>query len=174
MLENDTENYFMQFLIFSDSHGRPEKLKEALSRTHRCDGVFFLGDGVKDLAYCDIECLYAVSGNCDYFSFDRDEFPDKRVVTVGGKRILMTHGHKYGVKSGLGSLIYAAIEEDADIVLFGHTHERLDMRVTQDTVPSLKKPVYFFNPGSIGDFPGSWGCLDITLRGEVLFSHGEL
>ena len=162
----------MQFLVLSDSHGRYEKINRILSRAHRCDGVFFLGDGLRDLSCCDINNLYAVKGNCDYFSLGVGDYEDSLTLTLGNKKIFMTHGHRYGVKHGLDSLIYAAAENDADIVLFGHTHQREEMRLVPEKVPSLNKPVYFFNPGSIAD--GSFGRLDITLRGEILFSHGEV
>ena len=63
---------------------------------------------------------------------------------------------------------------DADIVLFGHTHEMLERRLTPDKYPSLSKPLYVFNPGAISGYKSSFGCLDITLRGEIMLSHGEL
>ena len=164
----------MQFLVFSDSHGHSERINRALLLSREYDGVFFLGDGLRDLSYCDISNLYAVKGNCDCFSFDCGGYEDSLLLTLGNKKIFMTHGHKYGVKHGLDMLIYAAAENDADIVLFGHTHEKLELRLTPESSPSLYKPVYFFNPGSIGDRTGSFGRLDITLRGERLLSHGEI
>lgn len=166
----------MRFLIFSDSHGHPENINEVLSRAGRYDGVFFLGDGLRDLAYCDVpsEKLFSVKGNCDIFNMIGDDSPESRLLIFDNKKIFITHGHRYGVKSSLDSLIYAAAERDADVVLFGHTHERLERRLTPDRIPTLSKPLYLFNPGSIGGYDASFGCLDITLRGEIMLSHGEL
>ena len=167
---------FMRFLIFSDSHGHPECINEALARAGHFDGVIFLGDGLRDLPYCDIppEKLYSVKGNCDLFYFGEEGSPEQRLLILENKRIFITHGHRYGVKSSLDSLIYAATERDADIVLFGHTHEMLERRLTPDKYPSLSKPLYVFNPGAISGYKSSFGCLDITLRGEIMLSHGEL
>ena len=166
----------MRFLIFSDSHGRPDRINEAILRAGAYDGVIFLGDGLRDLPYCDVPAslLYAVRGNCDMFYFGEDDTPETLCINLGGKRIFMTHGHRYGAKSSLDSLIYAAAERDADILLFGHTHEPLERRLRPEDCSCLSKPLYVFNPGSIGDRHASWGCLDITARGEIMLSHGEL
>ncbi len=165
----------MHFLIFSDSHGHPENINKVLQRAGRYDGVFFLGDGIRDLDYCHFDApVYAVKGNCDMFYSSADGFCDKREIVIGNKKILMAHGHAHGVKSSLGSLIYDAAEHDADIVLFGHTHERFERRYTPDDSGMLSKPLYVFNPGSISGYSASFGCLDITLRGEIMLSHGQL
>ena len=166
----------MHFLIFSDSHGHPENINKVLKRAGRYDGVFFLGDGIRDLDYCDFSTpvLYAVKGNCDMFYSSSEDFCDKREIVIGNKKILITHGHSHGVKSSLGSLIYDAAERDADIVLFGHTHQRFERRYTPEDSVMLSKPLYVFNPGAISGYAASFGCLDITSRGEILLSHGEL
>ena len=166
----------MRFLIFSDSHGHPEYINEALARASRYDGVFFLGDGLRDLAYCDVsdDRLFFVKGNCDIFYMPGEDYPESRLLVFDNKKIFITHGHRYGVKYSLDSLIYAAAERDADIVLFGHTHEKFECRLTPDVCETLSKPLYLFNPGAISGYNASFGCLDITLRGEIMLSHGEL
>ena len=165
----------MHFLIFSDSHGHPENINKVLDRAGRYDGVFFLGDGIRDLDYCHFNApVYAVRGNCDIFPLSSDGYPDKRDIILGNKKIFIAHGHAHGVKSSMGSLIYDAAEHDADIVLFGHTHERFERKYTSDDSAMLSKPLYVFNPGSISGYSASFGCLDITLRGEILLSHGLL
>ena len=57
----------MTLLILSDSHGRPDRVAEAIRRV-RPDGILFAGDGLRDLSYCDPpvsgSCpLWAVKGN---------------------------------------------------------------------------------------------------------------
>jgi putative phosphoesterase len=53
----------------------------------------------------------------------------------------MTHGHLYGVKTGLDALINAGRLRRADVVLFGHTH-----RAYREDFGGM----LLVNPGSIG------------------------
>ena len=57
---------------------------------------------------------------------------------------------------------------NADIVLFGHTHERLEKYI-----PTDDGGFYLFNPGSIGGFKPSYGIINIADSG-ILLSHGSL
>lgn len=172
----------MELLIFSDSHGRAENIQVALERQVKApDAVLFLGDGARDLDrifLCDVP-LWAVRGNCDWSSSD---FADRteRLLYLEGHTLLLTHGHEWGVKGGLGALIAHAADVGADIVLFGHTHKPTLETVaagTQIGKTVLSRSMYLFNPGSIGyneDGEGySFGTL--TLRGDtVLFGNGRL
>ena len=147
----------MTILVFSDSHGKEGNINRALERQpERPDAVIFLGDGLRDLEYLDINApTYAVRGNCDVWSVDVSDAPYERLITVGGKRIFITHGHNYGVKSTLSPLIRRAVELDADIALFGHTHAPFEMRVDVDNEYgiSLSRSLMLMNPGSIGSYP---------------------
>ena len=171
----------MELLIFSDSHGRGSRMLEALSRqVKRPDAIIFLGDGLRDLSYCefgDIPVL-AVCGNCDTFTFfGKGNAEDEIVMTLGGKKIMMTHGDRYAVKNGLARLVAAADQKGADIVLFGHTHARFEKYLPEGETEygiSLKKPMYLFNPGSVGGYDGSFGCVCIEDSGKVVLSHGEI
>lgn len=167
----------MELLIFSDSHGCVENMSAALDlQIKQPDAVLFLGDGARDLDrlfLCDIP-LWAVRGNCDWASSD---FADRteRLLYFEGHTILICHGHEWGVKGGMGALIAHAAEVGADVVLFGHTHTPTLQTVAageQIGKTTLSRPMYLFNPGSIG-YEGSFGVL--TLKGEnVLLSHGKL
>lgn len=169
----------MEFLVLSDSHGRTKNILEAISRqVRRPDGIIFLGDGLRDLMYCDIDIpIYSVAGNCDTGSFYGGLCADTvRIIELAGKRVMLTHGHIYSVKSTLSRLIYAAADNDIDIVMFGHTHEPLEKRLDVGDIdmPILKKPLYLFNPGSVGGYDGDFGALTVNNRGEILLSHGRL
>ena len=89
----------------------------------------------------------------------------------------MVHGHRYGVKSGMGALLSHAAARDADIVLFGHTHIPHEECIPVGTEIGgvvLTRPMYLFNPGSIGrSGTPSFGTLSLT-KDTVLLSHGEL
>ena len=167
----------MELLIFSDSHGRAENLLAAEARQiKRPDAILFLGDGARDLSHLSIHNIpvWAVRGNCDWMSSDIAD-KTERLLYLEGHTVLMTHGHEYGVKGGLGALIAHAAEVGADIVLFGHTHVptlqtvAVGERIGKTT---LSRPMYLFNPGSIG-YDGSFGTLTIK-EDTVLFGHGSL
>lgn len=165
----------MELLIFSDSHGCFEAMKEALARqVRRPDGVLFLGDGLRDAEMLESDIpWYTVKGNCDWFGGER---PDEIVMAMGGHTLLLTHGHRYGVKSGLGALLKHAAEVGADVVMYGHTHKP-DLQVVNagESVGNkiLEKPIYLFNPGSIGDREHSFGTLSLSSK-LVFFSHGAV
>ena len=112
----------MKLLVFSDSHGELSHMCEAIDREHP-DYVFHLGDHDRDAE--DLGRLYpalpivSVRGNCDYAS----DTPLVKLVPLGGFRFFLCHGHTYGVKGSLLRVSYAALEQKADVLLFGHTHE---------------------------------------------------
>ena len=169
----------MNILVFSDSHGRPDNMTEALSRQiKKPDAVIFLGDGLKDFMYLEPHDIpiFSVSGNCDGSLFEAFEpTVESRTVLLGGKRIFITHGHRYFVKHGLSELIRAAVDADADIALFGHTHQCLDRVIDAEELSEGRdRPLYLMNPGSIGYYPNSWGNVEIDREGRILLSHGAL
>lgn len=159
----------MEFLIFSDSHGKRKNIAEAIARqVYRPDAVFFLGDGLSDIGdrWEDIPVI-RVRGNCDW-RFPDAPVDEQAVLSFEGHRLLLTHGHLYGAKSGIGRLLRAAESEQADIVLFGHTHRQELQTIPNETTG---KTIYLFNPGSIGS--GEFGTLRLT-PDIVLFAHGSL
>lgn len=114
-------------------------MMDAMER-ERPQRVFFLGDNYRDGetladAYPDVP-MELVRGNCDW-----DKAPDELIIETGGVRFLLTHGHRYYVKSGTDHLARAAKEKGMDVACFGHTHEGLNM-------PG--RGVWLFNPGSAG------------------------
>ena len=159
----------MKLLVFSDSHSNSSKIKEAIELNKaKCDCVIFLGDGLKDIEYVKEQypniAFFAVKGNCDFFASGVEE---ERLLYLDNFKILITHGHKYGVKSGYGRLAYRARELDADAAFFGHTHVPFD-----DFVTVADKQIRLFNPGSVG-FGGNFGVVNTS--GSVLVtSHGKL
>ncbi len=109
--------------VLSDSHdatGMLELVAQFIA-AREYDHVFHLGDMVGDAKRLserlDRKVLF-VAGNCDFFSRDAREIE----VKVGGVRMLLAHGDKYGVKSSLAKLSYHAEELHCAVALFGHTH----------------------------------------------------
>lgn len=130
----------MKILVLSDSHGNLADMVDLIERTNP-DRVFHLGDHISDAK----ELLYAypnlvldcVPGNCDWSSRTALE----QIITLEGVRMLLCHGHTYGVKSGLMPLVFGAREQKATVALFGHTHK---------AHCSTRMGVLLCNPGSCG------------------------
>ena len=142
----------MRVLVVSDVHGDFRGLCQAIEQQPTARTVFFLGDGLRqaeDAAelYPD-RTFYMVPGNCD---FGCDAIPIRQ-ETVGGKRFYFTHGHRHDVKYTLYRLEMAAREAEADIVLFGHTHNPYEEYVDG---------LYLFNPGSLR-YGRTYGYVDIV------------
>ena len=132
----------MKFIVFSDSHGDVDHMIRAV-RLENPALCFFLGDGEYDLTRLQRRFpslpVNAVRGNCDL----RSTLPRALTCAAGGVRIFATHGHLYGVKHDpiYRELCEAALAENADVVLFGHTHEPF-----RDRTMGME----LLNPGSIG------------------------
>lgn len=162
----------MKILILSDSHGENRRIRRAINLHPDAKLVLFLGDGARGA--CEIfstlppsVAAVAVRGNCDWpFS---DGLNDEEILDLEGHRILCCHGHKYGVKGGLGGLVASAKRQGADIALFGHTHERCEEYLSD-------YGLWLFNPGALSA-PArgepSFGLLTLS-PGGPLFSHGEI
>lgn len=165
----------MKILVISDSHGRSDRFREVIKMHADADEILFLGDGVRD-AFCACERAICVRGNCDALSLFGADAPSERLLCFGEFKILMLHGHERYVKSGLDRALSYAYERGADILLFGHTHtpfERYYPSGSEVGEGTTARPLYAFNPGSLGDLRGSFGLIEIR-NGSVLFSHGTV
>ena len=131
----------MKAAVFSDTHSNTALMFEAVGRC-RPDVIIHLGDYSRDTAclkenYPDIP-LYNVRGNCDIYS----DAPDYDIVPLGPVKAFITHGHLYNVDWGrYDSLAYAAMEQEAKIAMFGHTHQ-----ATYEELGGIK----LLNPGTAG------------------------
>lgn len=170
----------MKLVVLSDSHGASHRIERVLSLNKDCDAVLFLGDGLADL-YGVSAGLVSVRGNCDmsYLWGEGLKTPSEQIMTFDGFRFLMVHGHTLSVKSGIERAMKYAFEAGADVLLYGHTHERCEryFPVGSELCGTvIDRPMYAFNPGSIGsprDGAPSFGVIEIR-NGQMLFSHGEL
>jgi putative phosphoesterase len=133
----------MKMLVLSDTHGDIEKAKDVIGNSDGIDMVIHLGDYFRDAQKLSgmfpgilIEYIY---GNSDFMI---DNVPAEKMLEYEGKRIFITHGHRYSVKWNYDKLCRKAEEMNADVLLFGHTH-------VADIVK--KDSYYLINPGSISD-----------------------
>ncbi|MBR2467626.1 MAG: YfcE family phosphodiesterase [Clostridia bacterium] len=129
-----------KILVVSDIHGNREDFC-GLVESNQFDFIFFLGDLVADVQNLGLKNLHMVRGNWD-IDF---RVPVEAFVDVEGVKIMLTHGHKYGVKSGIGGLIKAAKQENCNLVCYGHTH--IQDYVEVDGIGVL-------NPGAFSSFKG--------------------
>ncbi len=131
----------MLLAVFSDSHGNPRFMADAVAR-HNPDHVIFLGDGVRDAQRVRAQHpetrFLILRGNCD---------PDlsceqEALLELDGVGIFAAHGHNHGVKYGLARFCTSVWCSGAKLGLYGHTHRPLwqDIRGMQ-----------IMNPGSIGN-----------------------
>ncbi len=109
----------MRVIVCSDSHGRSDLLQKAVN-TFAADVLIHLGDHFSDVYNITlpqgmrVEC---VRGNCD-----RGGAEEEKVIELEGKKLFLTHGHRYSVKSSLLPLCARMDALGAHIALYGHTH----------------------------------------------------
>ena len=131
----------MNIIVISDTHGNPSLIRKVLEN-EPCDHLIFLGDGLSDLH--DLPHLYpslvisSVRGNCD---IGHAQILNELLLELNGHRLLLTHGHRYHVKSTMDEILRHGHEMNAEAVLFGHTHQ---------SCLEYKEDLWLVNPGSLG------------------------
>lgn len=107
--------------------------------------------------------LEAVAGNNDGMEIVR-RFGYRRIVTAGGKRIGVVHGHQGPGRSTEAKASLAFRDEPVDIIVFGHSHAPHYERTPDG--------VLLFNPGSPTDkrwqAQYSYGLIEIGDRVEAV------
>lgn len=158
----------MLILVFSDSHGELSFMREVIRREHP-DQIFHLGDHDRDAEDLEREFptipIAAVQGNCDYWS----DTPLTRVIRLGGYRFFLCHGHSFGVKTSYLRASYAALEQKADFLLCGHTHEP---RLEENDRTFLT----ILNPGACGFSYPTYGriILETAKKPEVQLIYPDM
>jgi len=153
----------LKIVVVSDTHGNANLLEKVIDDCSPFDMIIHCGDGVKDICSADIpgnSTVLKVMGNTDINSgCDADD-----IITeiIFDKTVMVTHGHQFEVKSGLKRLMREAINFNAYVVLFGHTHEQFFL----NGVPLL------FNPGNLSN--GSYGIIHASKEREWTFEHKKI
>ena len=136
----------MKVLIVSDTHGRDENLELAVNREAPFDMLVHCGDVegrefyIEALAECPCSI---VSGNNDFFS----DLPREEVIDIEENKVLVTHGHYYGVSMGHEEIVEKTKAKDCQAVIYGHTHR---------PVVEEEDGILVINPGSL-TFPRQQG-----------------
>lgn len=143
----------MRILVFSDTHGNTSRCVKVIETIQKVDMIIHAGDMLRDAL--DLVRLYPkipihyVLGNNDFSK----KVPLDKLVCANDKKIFVTHGHHYAVKYDYDylTLTNKGIDLNADLVIFGHTHESfLDYRGSMTLL----------NPGSI-KYDGTYGVVEI-------------
>lgn len=130
-------------LIISDYHKKEDAVLALIEKYHP-DYVLCCGDGESEESFYEENKIISVKGNCDYTNL-----PLTKIVEIDNKRILLTHGHLYDVYFDIFKLYLLAKENNANIVLYGHTHNQM----MEDY-----EGVIFINPGALKD--GNYALID--------------
>ena len=135
----------IRILVFSDSHGKTEYMEKTCENMVGVDYIIHLGDHSKDGEYLELifpeKNHYYVRGNCDFMAPE----PYEMSLEIEGFKFYITHGHEYGVKTNMASLVKYAKDNKFDCVLFGHTHIAICEKIGE---------ILFLNPGSARETAG--------------------
>ncbi len=148
----------MKILVVSDTHGNISSAIDIINNG-KFDIIIHLGDHYHDAMRIESivrHKVIAVVGNCD-FSYEEED----KVLEVEGKRLFLTHGHRYKVKKSTKKLKKLIDENHYDMVMFGHSHRALIERYKGATI---------FNPGSISlprDGAPSYGIIVIEKNSNI-------
>ncbi len=143
----------MKLLITSDVHGDLDALSAVIEKHKDIDYHLNAGDMCIDPKRYERHHIITVKGNNDFGV----NLPWLRVLDLEGLKILLTHGHMEFVKFGLDRLKLKTKLMEANIVIFGHTHERYLM---------VDEDIMFINPGALGDYHRSYAIYE---NGQVTF-----
>ena len=162
----------MRLGIVSDIHCNGAWLAQALSLMGDVDELICLGDSIYEYRFSNEvvqllkdreaqvivgnheECFFGPHGARARARPDNDPTlaawlasqPQRRQLTIGGKRLLLVHSTPWeprGTYVHPGSALLARFAEaEADFVLYGHTHQQVVRRIG---------PVLVINPGSAGE-----------------------
>lgn len=145
----------MKILVLSDSHSSLSFMRQCVDAV-KPDAMIHLGDYYDDGEVISRENpgirFLQVPGNCDAFRCD-PHLPKIILVNLFGVSIYMTHGHLHGVKSDISRLLSDAREQNADVVLYGHTHI--------DDCHLEKDGLWVLNPGTCGYGERTAGLIEI-------------
>ncbi len=150
-------------LVLSDVHYDKKNIQKIMPKFADADYVLFCGDGkmnflaiAKDYA----DKIVAVNGNCDSAFVGDEQF-----LEIEGVKIMVTHGHKFGVKGSLFDLRDFCVQNGVDVAFFGHTHCVADVSDCG---------VRMINPGAVSDvFEPSYFFCTVT-NGKLFGKHIEI
>ncbi len=157
----------MKIIVLSDTHGNYKALSSLVFQHEDADIFIHLGDGERELYQLfnyypwTEQKFHCLKGNCDYGQ-DVRIFRTLVLDLPYGHKIFAAHGDYFQVKFSTARIAHEARQNQADIVLYGHTHVS-DCR--------YEDGLYIINPGSLsiprdGKQP-SYVLLDVSEKGVL-------
>ncbi len=145
----------MRILVLSDAHYNINNIKHAIENEPSANKIFYLGDGSSEVLrlqenYKNKEFVI-IKGNNDVGAI-----PEVFAGFIGGLKTLAVHGHKQYVKYNLDRLYFTALENEAKLVLYGHTHNP-DI--------TFNNGIYFVNPGALCGLKPTYAVIDFEKSG---------
>lgn len=137
----------MKYLVVSDNHGVESYLEDIRDKwTNEVDYFFHCGDSELSPDHEIWSTFEVVKGNCDYYS----DYDTVKLIETKEDNILLTHGHLFNVNMTAEKLLYQAEEMQANIILYGHTHQLF---------ATMLDDILLLNPGSISQPRGKYSYL---------------
>lgn len=112
----------MRIGITGDTHGDQQALRRVVKQAPPVEQWFHTGDYAQDglqLKQLTGLSVTGVLGNCDGMS---QEANVDEILVLEGKRVWLTHGHRYMGHTHVEELVWWAKKLEVDIVIYGHTH----------------------------------------------------
>lgn len=148
----------MRIGIISDTHGDQAAIRQILKVITDVDLWLHAGDCSQDaeyLATLTAVPVTAVRGNCDGHTAAKiDEF-----IEADGRKIWLTHGHRYHVKQGTQEIAEWGKQYGMDVVVYGHSHV---------ADQHWYEGIFIFNPGSAYGSNATCGVLEIDHGGKII------
>ena len=119
-------------VLVSDNHGNASVLSRIAAKHY--DAEYYLHCGDSGMPAAALKPFASVKGNVDYA-----DLPEQKILSIDGWKVLMLHGNRYIQGGDLLALYGYARRQEADVVLFGHTHCFTDTEI---------EGIRFINPGS--------------------------
>lgn len=165
----------MKIVVMSDSHGNAAAVRKVVQHHEEDVDLFLhLGDGEHDMSVALqsfpwlAEKFHYLKGNCDFGDLVK---PTQRQLVLElpfGHKIFAAHGDHYRVNYGTDRIVHEAKQAGANIVLFGHTHER---------ICTYEDGLYIVNPGSLAcprdGKPPAYALISVSEKG-ILIGAAEL
>lgn len=136
MVPNGSRIAVKEIIIVSDNHGSRQVMEDLLNIYDSADVFIHLGDSEFSPNDKLWKKYHTVCGNNDFY----EEYPEDKTLKVGHNIFYLTHGHKKNVKHSLNDLQESGKQNEADFVLFGHSH----IAVVEEV-----DGIIFINPGSL-------------------------
>lgn len=124
----------MKICVLSDNHRDAAMMKQIIERESDSELFIHCGDSQMDMDNAEIKRCVCVRGNTDHTPFLQEQ-----LIELEGCKVLVSHGHLYGIDFTTREIVESARLQQATLVLHGHTHIPRDITVDG---------VRIINPGS--------------------------